>query len=635
MPGSSSAQPAQRPIATAEETRFRALVEAAHEGVWTVDTVGRTTYVNPRACALLGYAAHEMVGRPLFEFMDPGSAFLARTLFARPQRGIAETHEIPFRHRAGHEIATLMSIGPLMDEDGWFSGALVMVVDVTEQKRAETAVRRSEERFRSLIENSLDAIAVIDREGTLLYSSPGHARSLGYAPGELVGTSVFDLVHADDRAASVAVLGRVLRRAGETERLEVRGTHRDGTTITYDVVVRNLLHDPAVEGIVLNARDITAERALQAAARESDERYRTLFNANPLPVWVCDAETLELLAVNDAALEHYGYTREEFLGMTLLDLRPPEHAQDVLQEQVHFGDPERRHTSARLHVTKDGRRLQVEVTHAPAGPAEAFGGRVARLAVIHDVTERLEIEAQLRQAQKMEAIGQLAGGIAHDFNNLLTVLQLNTECLRQGGALGPDERESVEEIGSAVARAAALTRKLLAFSRREPLALRPVALDATIAGLATLLQRLIGHEIVVRIEGGAPGARVLADPGQLEQLLVNLSVNARDAMSGAGTLTIGTALVEAPSQDWATGVQDVQDVQDVLLTVADTGCGMDEATRAHIFEPFFTTKPAGEGTGLGLATVYAIVKQCGGAIEVETASGAGTTFRIRFPRVDA
>jgi nitrogen-specific signal transduction histidine kinase len=261
-------------------------------------------------------------------------------------------------------------------------------------------------------------------------------------------------------------------------------------------------------------------------------------------------------------------------------------------------------------------------------------GRPARLMLARDITEREALEAQLRQAQKMEAVGQLAGGVAHDFNNLLTVIRLHSELLAEALAESDPRREDVAEIGRAADRAAALTRQLLAFSRRQVLQPRVLVLDEVVRNARQLLHRVIGADIRVESHGTTIG-RVRADPGQIEQVLVNLAVNARDAMPEGGRLLIETADVELDAMFGPKRGAAISAGPYVMLAVSDTGLGMDAATQARIFEPFFTTKEVGKGTGLGLSTVYGIVKQSGGSIWVESEPGAGATFRIYLPRVDA
>src|SRR5213082_585476 len=360
---------------------------------------------------------------------------------------------------------------------------------------------------------------------------------------------------------------------------------------------------------------------------ESERKYRLLFETNPEPMFVYDFETLRIMAVNEAAITRYGYAESEFLALTIRDIRPVEEQGRLEQELARRTDEGAVRTGVR-HRAKDGRLFEVDLV---ARPLE-FAGRRARLVLARDVTAQRHLENQLRQSQKMEAVGQLAGGIAHDFNNLLTAILGSTQLLLQATPPGDVRREDVEEIRNAGLRAAELTRQLLAFSRRQVLAPKVLELNAVVANMDKMLRRLIGDDVELATALHTEAGAVNADPGQIEQVLLNLVVNARDAMPGGGRVLIETTrmtlrdeLVERrhrlPPGDY------------VCLAVTDSGLGMDEATQAHLFEPFFTTKEVGKGTGLGLATVYGIVKQSGGYIWVYSEPQRGTTVKVYLPRV--
>jgi PAS domain S-box-containing protein len=367
-------------------------------------------------------------------------------------------------------------------------------------------------------------------------------------------------------------------------------------------------------------------RRATEASRESEQRYRALFESNPLPMWVYDPESLAILAVNGASVERYGYTREEFLGLTLRELRVPADVHYLQQqmEKIHSGEDHGLQTVR--HRTKFGDVLEVEVR----GRAIHFGGRRARLVTLHDVTERKVLEEQFRQAQKMEAVGRLAGGVAHDFNNILNVILGYAELTLRTVEEGDRRRRNLLEIRKAAEHAAALTRQLLAFGRGQVLQPRVLDLNAALAEIGRMVRRLIGEDVELVTTPGADLGRVKADPAQLTQVVLNLAVNARDAMPEGGTLTIETANVDLDGRS-----EGLPAGPYVLLSVTDTGCGIPQNIQEHIFEPFFTTKEKDKGTGLGLATVYGIVKQSGGAITVESEPGAGSTFRIYLPRVEA
>ena len=368
-------------------------------------------------------------------------------------------------------------------------------------------------------------------------------------------------------------------------------------------------------------------RRSEDALRKNEEMFRLLFSYSPLPTWVLDRDTLRFLQVNDAAVRQYGYSYEEFEGMSILDLRPEEKDKDL--EPFRQWSGQGRYHGNWKHRKKDGKLMEVEIIAHELD----YAGRRVRLVVAQDITERRLLEQQFRQAQKMEAVGRLAGGVAHDFNNLLMVIKGHTELLLNAVPSPEQATRKIEQIERAADRATTLTRQLLAFSRMQLLQPRVMNLNGVVEDMGKLLPRLIGEDIELVLRTVADLGAIRADASQMEQVIMNLAVNARDAMPGGGRLLIETSNEELDSAYSAVHPA-IQKGSYVLLAVSDNGTGMDAETQAHIFEPFFTTKEQGKGTGLGLATVYGVVKQSGGFIWVYSELGKGTCFKIYLPRVD-
>lgn len=390
------------------------------------------------------------------------------------------------------------------------------------------------------------------------------------------------------------------------------------------VAIRRSLGEEALR----DSRD-RAEQEL----RTSEEQYRMLFQANPQPMWVFDYDTLRFLAVNDAAVHHYGFTLKEFFSMTLGDIRPPEehsrffkNIQEQRQKGFHgsYNQPWK-------HRKKDGTIIDVEVTARPI----KFRGRNAQLAMISDVTERKKLEEQFLHAQKMEAIGQLAGGVAHDFNNLLMIIGSYAHLTRDQLTDAEKAGRYLNQIVTAVGKATVLTRQLLAFSRKHTQELRAFELNGLIAEFCKMLPTLLGEDVELRVKPALEQCVIHCDRGLLEQVIMNLAVNARDAMPEGGRIIIETERARLNGPQFQTQDPELKPGEYVMLAVTDTGIGMDEKTKSRIFEPFFTTKEPGKGTGLGLSTVYNIVIQCQGHMRVYSELGHGTTFKIYFPLVRA
>jgi two-component system, cell cycle sensor histidine kinase and response regulator CckA len=505
------------------------------------------------------------------------------------------------------------------------AAALEIRVRIAERLVAEHAKLRDRElRFRRLFESGVAGVTISDLDGNFKEANDAFLRMLGYTHEEMVeGKLNWGVISPLDRLVSDTEDRIQLRATGFLPLRERDYIHKDGRHIAA------LEGSAMLEGTpdcISYVADISVRKREVEALRASEMQYRALFDHSPLPKYLYDHETLRFVAVNAATIRGYGYSREEFLRMTLDDIRSPE---DPPKVEVSLEAHGLEATRSERHRRKDGSPLDVEVTVRKFD----LGPRPCGLAVAVDVTNRNRMEDQLRQSQKMEAIGSLAGGVAHDFNNLLSVILGYGELLATDFMPGDPMRGDLQEILRAARCAADLTRQLLAFSRHQMLQPRVLDLNSAIEVVAKMLRRVVGEDVELSVLSGPDLGWVTADPGQIEQILMNLAVNARDAMPKGGKLTIETSNVEIDSTDALTRPE-IKPGSYVVLAVSDTGGGMSPATRDRVFEPFFTTKEKGKGTGFGLSTVFGIVQQSGGSVFVESALGKGTTFTVYLPRAD-
>ncbi len=486
------------------ELRLRSHVQSTPVAIVEYDDQFRITAWNPSAEAIFGWSAEEAMGQH-GNFIVPESARLHvdgvwRQLLTRKagQRSVNDNIT-----KNGRIITCEWNNTLLVSSTGQVAGVASMALDITERKRAEEALRRSEAFYQAILQGSTDFWSVLDVDGRAKFVSRGAGAMVGWSEQELLSQEPFAAIHAEDRDGLISTFQALRAEPGGTRCETYRFQHKDGPWRTLETVARNMLHDPDVQGMVINRRDVTEQRRL---------------------------------------------------------------------------------------------------------------------------------EGECRQSQKLESIGRLAGGIAHDFNNLLTVIMSCSETLKDDVAPGwPAQSELVNEIHAAGKRAAELTRQLLAFARKQVIAPVPLDLNAVVGGTEKLLRRVLGEDIELSLALEPAPWYVCCDPGQVEQVILNLAVNARDAMPGGGRLAIATSNVHIePDQVDRFHVEQPGDY--VMLVIRDTGTGMSPEVQAHVFEPFFTTKPRGAGTGLGLATVHGIIRQSGGQIHVTTKLGEGTAFQIYLPR---
>lgn len=601
------------------EQLFRAVFAGVDDGILLLDSEGTFVDANPAACALFGVDKSEVVGRRTENFLAPRYADdpeRQENIFDARRRGQLRV-ALPSGAVRELEYCSTPNILPGLH--------LATLRDVTALNRARNDLLASEQKYRRIVDTAREGIWVIDEQARTTFVNRALEEMLG-RPGEMLGHSVFEFIDDEDRSRTEQSLER--RRRGIAERQDQKYLHKDGSAVWVLVEASPMLDDAGnYVGALAMVTNVTDRKRAEEALRASEERYRLLFDNSPLPIWLTDAQWLHFLTVNRAALQLFGYSKSEFLSLNVSDLLPDGEA-SRLGEAVAKAGGAVCDANVRL-LKKNGAVADIALT----SQAFLLDSRPAALVIAQDMTDRNRLETQLAQARKMEAIGILAGGVAHDFNNLLSIMITYTTFALDALAESDPLRADIEQVAKAGDRAVALTRQLLAFSRQQ--ILEPVVLDlnATVTEIEPMLRRLIGENIDLAVVQEPALGSVSADPGQLEQVIMNLVVNARDAMPMGGTLTIETANVHVARVEgsWGTGLEPGQHV---LLSVADTGSGIDDLTRERIFEPFFTTKGVGKGTGLGLSTVLGIVQQSGGHLEVKSELGKGARFEVYLPRVD-
>ncbi len=537
---------------------------------------------------------------------------------------------VPVSHRAeplgvlllasnAAQLATPEGVGFAQAMAGQIGQALAL-------QRSFEALRSSRQLLKTIVDSALDAVITMDDSGRIT-SWNGQAEAMfQWTAAEAMGRKLADtVIPPAQRAAHERGLARFLATGHGrivNRRIEVIAARRDGLEFPVELTVV-----PSRQGerwmFAASVRDITERRRAEESLRESEQRHRALVDYTFDGFVITENGVVR--EANRGFAQMFGYTVDEVIGKSASDFVAPESVA-VVTRRIQAGEEGAFNV---VGVRADGQRIQLETV----ARMYKHGDRPLRLTALRDVTDRRQLEDQFRQSQKMEAVGRLAGGVAHDFNNLLTVITSYSQLLLDDLGAGDPRRADLEEIRKAAAGAATLTRQLLAFSRQQVLEPKVLDLNGVVAGAGKMLKRLIGEDIELVTDLAADLGTVKADPGQLEQVVMNLAVNARDAMPMGGKLVVATRNIEvADSDPRLHGL--VPAGPYAQLAVRDSGVGMDEQTKARIFEPFFTTKETGKGTGLGLATVYGIIKQSEGFIAVDSEAGRGTTFTIYLPRVN-
>jgi two-component system, cell cycle sensor histidine kinase and response regulator CckA len=750
------------PVAQYGGNLFGPLVQNSYDVIAVLGESGRVQYVTPSVERVLGFRPDEVIGKNGFELTDPEivNEVGEHLAMVHRDRGAVRTFEIQAKRKDGSQLWLEVTLTNLLD-DPLVRGVVANFHDVSERKDAESDLRRSEERFRSLVLNSSDIICVIDEEGLIRYVSPSVERVLGYTPEEFTEHAAFEHVHEDDWQPAIQAMSEVAGEPGGSRTFEMRGRDKQGSVHWFEVTFTNLLADPNVRGVVANQRDITERKKAEArllvteekyrslvedvpavvylaefgpdgrwlyvsphihsltglsaeewiaaptpwsdhlhpedrarvvaeemhvlegsegdsmvleyrfvrgdgrtvwvrdearrvatesgtgplmrgvmidvterkaaaeALRENEERFRSIFEAAPVGIGLVDLEG-HTVQTNRVVQEMLGYSDEEFSSVTFDSYTHPD---DVARNRELFDQMARGERDffqmEKRFIHKSGSNVWANLTvslirDADGRPAYALG-------MVENITRRKTLEDQLRQAQKMEAIGRLAGGVAHDFNNLLAVIINCASFLAESISGDHEYAQDLKDIREAGERGANLVRQLLAFSRKEIVNPQVEDLNDIVRGMESLLSRTLGEDVELAVKASESPCPTKVDTGQIEQVIVNLAVNARDAMPNGGVITMTTENVVV-GEDFARLYPGMTPESYVRLTMSDNGTGMSEEVLKHIFEPFFTTKARGQGTGLGLATAYGAVKQAGGYISAYSEEGKGSIFSVYLPR---
>ncbi len=626
-----------------DENRYRTAFETAPIGIVIADAEGMTIDANSAVQEILGYSLEELRGVYVSQITHPDDVAVSRAAANQIRQGQA-THarlEKRYIHKSGRVVWCRLDLSGVRDASGVVRQVVAMIQDITDRKATEDALRESQRTMATLLSNipSLVYRCRNNRDWTVEFASEGGLELTGYRPDEIVGNRVVsygrNVIHPDDQDD---VYDRVQEALAEKRPFQ----------LTYRIITRQGeikwvweqgrgVFSPAGELLALEGlvTDITDRKQAEEALAKSESMLSSIIDQSPVSTWITDASGT-LVRQNEACRRLVGVTDEQTIGIYNLfrDRIVIEGGYLENLRKVFTEGRTDRHTieydvgeSGCVNVPT-GKKHTMDVTVFPV--KDETGKVIYAVGQHEDITQLREKEEQLRQAQKMEAVGRLVGSIAHDFNNQLTVVQGYAELLLRGLYLDDPTYEPIDQILQAARRSAVLTGQLLAYSRKQTLHPQILDLNQTLREMVEPIHKLLGDAIELSIQPAENLGQVRADPVQMQQAITNIVVNARDAMPDGGQLTIATANVDLIPENSA-APPDPPTEPFVMVSITDTGIGMDEQTRQHIFDPFFTTKPIGHGTGLGLSTVYGFVQQSGGRIEVVSGVGQGSTFRIYLP----
>ncbi|MDZ7666100.1 MAG: PAS domain S-box protein [Desulfotignum sp.] len=605
------------------------------EGFVQTDIRGTIIFINQRLSEMLGYLPEQIIGKYWLDIVPAEQQAIAQEAEARRVLGHTDRYEIILRHKDGHRFPVMIGAGPRFDkQSGEFIGTMGVVTDITDQKKAEKQIAEALSWYQEIFEGSKDAIFISDENARFVSINSAACNLTGYDREELRAMRIPDLHDKMDLDAFNTFHGRII--GGDHVDSEARILRRDGRKVDAEFNNKRI----TVSGkhyMHTTARDITERKLTEEALRESEARFRSIYEHTAVGLAQVSLD-FKIMSANEAYCNMLGYQEKDLVGKHLKEITHPEVIEENIQKQENLASGKIDHyRMEKKFIHKKGQTvhaiLDANLIRDVSGNAIYFLGSVV------DITERKQagkerdkLQSQLLQAQKMESVGRLAGGVAHDFNNMLGVILGHTELALLKTDEDNDLVSDLKEIQKAAKRSANTTKQLLAFARKDIISPKQIDLNDTVESMLNMLRRLIGEDIDLVWQPAAHLWPVKMDPSQIDQILANLCVNARDAISGVGKLTIETGR-KTFDVEYCNDHPGFIPGDFVLLAVSDNGSGMDKETLENLFEPFFTTKEVGKGTGLGLATVYGIVKQNNGFINVYSEPGQGSTFKIYLPRL--
>lgn len=587
---------------------------------------GRIERANKAASELLGYSENELLGKSIGNIFLIKSITNENILIDKMRKASLKNAELECETKDKRRIPVIFSSSVVKDKDGNSHGIVCIAKDISDIKIAQKALKESEEKYRTIIEHSNDLIWILDKNGNFAYLNKQTEQTSGYKLSDYLGKSFEPMIFSEDIPKVKRILLETL--SGKSMHYDVNIVREDGGLLSLSVNTTPFLDSGEIVGTVSFGHDITERKLAEEALKKSEERYKTIIENTLDILYSCNPEGI-VTFVSPTVIGFAGYLPEEIIGRNLLEFMHPEDVPKALENLTKALESESLELLPNIYRLrkKDGTYIYTE----EVSKIIKKDGKLVQLnGVVRDISERRRLEAQLAQSQRLEVIGKLAGGIAHDFNNLMTAILGYASLILSRVTADEQLKGDLNEIRKAGERAASLTKQLLAFSRKQTIRTENMNLNSLISDMDKMLHRVIGEDIQLSLLFEPELKNIEIDPVQIEQVVINLVINARDAMPKGGRIIIKTENVKV-DEKYCKDIGEARPGEFISLTVSDTGIGMGQNVLEHLFEPFFTTKDFGKGTGLGLAMAYGIIKQHKGWITVQSKLDEGSEFKVYLP----